>query len=91
MDDFKTSMVYFSKHTVDTTRYVQSVLESVEVNKDQTEQSISELPHLNNDFCFGNNSEETTLNKNENYFDNTRIALIENPNTPAGELLKWYF
>ena len=82
MDDFKTSMVYFSEHTVDTTRYVQSVLESVEVNKDQTEQSISELPHLNNDFCFDNN---------ENYFDNTRIVLIENPNTPAGELLKWYF
>ena len=43
MDNFKTSMVHFSKHSaVDATRYVQSVFDSMEVqsiNKDQSDQT----------------------------------------------------
>ena len=66
MDNFKTSMIHFSKHsTVDVTSYVQSVFDSVEVqniNKDPSDQTKIELKDIKNDFSIDDNTnEETTL------------------------------
>ena len=61
MDNFKTSMIHFSKHSaVDVTSYVQSVFDSVEGQK--SDQTKIELKDIKNDFSLDDNTnEETTL------------------------------
>ena len=67
--------------TVDATRYVQSVFDSVEVqNKDQSDQSKIELPDSKNDFSLDDNSEETTLIIDKYNINDDSLL---NPNTPT--------
>ena len=81
MDNFKTSMIHFSKHSaVDVTSYVQSVFDSVEGQKsDQTKIELKDC--IKNDSSIDDNTnEETTFiihkyNINDNY--------LLNPNTPT--------
>ena len=88
MDNFKTSMIHFSKHSaVDVTSYVQSVFDSVEGQKsDQTKIELKDC--IKNDSSIDDNTnEETTFiihkyNINDNY--------LLNPNTPTCKFLKDY-
>ena len=92
MDNFKTSMIHFSKHsTVDVTSYVQSVFDSVEVqniNKDPSDQTKIELKDIKNDFSIDDNTnEETTFIIHKYNIDDNYLL---NPNTPTCKFLKDY-
>ena len=85
MDNFKTSMIHFSKHSaVDVTSYVQSVFDSVEGQKsDQTKIELKDC--IKNDSSIVDNTNKETTFIIHKYKINDNYLL--NPNTPTCKFL----